>query len=101
MSEETDIMLQDAIEALRRGERARAKEILTRLIKANQQEATYWVWMSAAVGTTKERIYCLQTALKLDPENGAAARGLRLFGALPRDEKIPPFPLNRGRAWEE
>lgn len=101
MAEEIDTMLQDAVEALRRGEKARAKEILTRLIKANQQDANYWVWMSAAVETTKERIYCLQTALKLDPGNGAAARGLRIFGALPKDEKIKPFPLNRRRAWEE
>ncbi len=101
MAEEIDTMLQDATEALRRGEKARAKDILTRLIKANQEEPSYWVWMSAAVDTTKERIYCLQTALKLDPENGTAIRGLRLFGALPPDEGIPPFPLNKRRAWEE
>lgn len=37
MAEEIDTMLQDAIEALRRGEKARAKEILTLLIKANQK----------------------------------------------------------------
>ncbi len=101
MAEEIDTMLQDAIEALRRGERARAKDILTRLIKANQKEATYWVWMSAVVDTTKERIYCLQTALTLDPDNGTAQRGLRLFGALPPAENLPPFPLNRRRPWEE
>jgi tetratricopeptide (TPR) repeat protein len=101
MAEEIDTMLQDAIEALRQGENARAKEILTRLIKADQNSATYWVWMSAAVDTTQERIYCLETALKLDPQNGTAKRGLRLFGALPPDETIQPFPLNRRRAWEE
>ncbi len=101
MAEATDTMLQDAIEALRRGEKARAKDILTRLIKANPQEATYWVWMSASVDSTKERIYCLQTALKIDPGNGTAARGLRLFGALPPDDSIKPFPLNKRRAWEE
>lgn len=101
MPEEIDTMLQDAIQALRQENKARAKDILTRLIKANQNEATYWVWMSAAVETTKERIYCLETALKLDPANATAKRGLILFGALPPDESIPPFPLNRRRAWEE
>ncbi len=94
-------MLQDAIEALRRGEKARAKDVLTRLIKANPKEASYWVWMSAVVDSTKERIYCLQTALRLDPDNGTAARGLRLFGALPPAANIKPFPLNKRRAWEE
>ena len=57
--------------------------------------------MSATVETNSERIYCLQTALKFDPENASAKRGLILLGALPPDESIQPFPLNRPRAWEE
>ncbi|HEY2979553.1 MAG TPA: hypothetical protein VGJ22_00100, partial [Anaerolineales bacterium] len=96
-----DLMFQDVIEALKRGDRARAKELLTLLLKADQSNATYWVWMSAAVDTTKERIYCLQTALKLDSENATAKRGLVLLGALPPDETIQPFRLDRPRAWEE
>src|SRR5690606_35627369 len=49
----------------------------------------------------KERIYCLQTAHKLDPENGTAKRGLILLGALAPDDTIQPFPMNHPRAWEE
>ena len=94
-------MFEDAVDALKQGDHARAKDILTRLLKADQNNATYWVWMSAAVGTPKERIYCLETALKLDPENATAKRGLILHGALPPDENVKPFPLNRPRAWEE
>ncbi len=96
-----DIMFQDAVDALKQGNKARAKDILTRLLKTDQNNVTYWVWMSACVETAKERIYCLQTALKLEPENGIAKRGLILLGALPPDENVQPFPLNRARAWEE
>jgi tetratricopeptide (TPR) repeat protein len=96
-----DLMFQDVVEALKRGDKARAKELLTLLLKADQNNATYWVWMSASVETQKERIYCLQTALKLDPENGTAKRGLILLGALAPDESIQPFRLDRPRAWEE
>lgn len=96
-----DTMFQDAVEALKQGNKARAKELLTRLLKTEQTNATYWVWMSAAVDNPKERIYCLQTALNLDPSNVTAKRGLILLGALPPDETIQPFPLNRPRAWEE
>ena len=70
-------------------------------LKTDQNNPTYWVWLSAAVDNTKERIYCLQTALKLDPENGTAKRGLILLGALAPDETVQPFPMNRPRAWEE
>src|SRR5512138_2736520 len=98
---EDDVVFQEAVEALREGKKARARELLTGLLKTDQNNATYWVWMSATVDTAKERIYCLQTAYKLDPQNAAAKRGLILHGALPADETIQPFPVNRPRAWEE
>src|SRR5512138_1624695 len=94
-------VFEQAVEALRQGDRARARELLTHLLKTDQSNATYWVWMSAAVESAKERIYCLQTALKLDPNNAAAKRGLILFGALAPDENVQPFPVNRPRAWEQ
>lgn len=96
-----DTIFQDAVNALRRGEKTRAKELLTLLLKTDQNNSTYWIWLSASVDAAKERIYCLQTALKLDPENTIAKRGLILLGALPPDDTIQPFPMNRPRAWEE
>jgi len=101
MSEESDILFQDAVEALRAGDRARAKDLLTRLLKTDQNNATYWVWMSAAVETNKERVYCLQMALRIEPEHVAAKRGMLLLGAAPPDENVQPFPIGRPRAWEE
>jgi tetratricopeptide (TPR) repeat protein len=96
-----DTMFQDAVNALREGNKALAKDVLTRLLKTDQNNATYWVWMSAAVETYKERVYCLQTALRFDPENVSAKRGLTLLGAIPPDENVQPFSLNHPRAWEE
>src|SRR5512142_459636 len=98
---DNDAVFQEAVEALRVGNKSRARELLTDLLKTDQNNATYWVWMSSTVDTVKERIYCLQTAFKLDPQNAAAKRGLILHGALPPDETIQPFPVNRPRAWEE
>ena len=94
-------MLHAAIDSLRTGDRVRARDLLTRLLKANQKNAEYWVWLSVAVDTQKERLYCLQTALQLDPQNTAAKRGLLVLGGLPPDDSIPPFPVNRPRRWEE
>jgi tetratricopeptide (TPR) repeat protein len=96
-----DTMLQQAIEALRTGDRARARDLLTRLLKVDQKNANYWVWLSATVDSNKERLYCLQMAIQADPENAAAKRGLILFGGLPPDDSVPPFPVNRPRLWEE
>jgi tetratricopeptide (TPR) repeat protein len=101
MTEATDTMFEEAIGALRQENPARARELLTRLIKANQKNVTYWLWMSAAVETTKERVYCLETILKLDPRNEAAQRGLTILGARPPDRRVKPFQMNRSRAWED
>ncbi len=103
LSSETgeNTMLREAIEALRTGDRARARDLLTRLLKTDQKNAQYWVWLSAAVDTQKERLYCLQTAIQADPQNAAAKRGLILIGALPPDDSIKPFPVDQPRLWEE
>jgi tetratricopeptide (TPR) repeat protein len=94
-------ILREAIEALRLGDRVRARDLLTRMLKTDQNNAIYWIWLSAAVETQKERLYCLQSALRIDPQNAAAKRGLLLLGALPPDDSVPPFPVNRPRLWEE
>lgn len=94
-----DILLQEAIEAIEAGQTEKAREILARLLKSDQRNASYWVWMSVVSATQKEKIYCLQTALKIDPENEAARRGLVLLGAR-SGEDIPPFPLDKAISWE-
>ena len=101
MTEAVDTLLEEAIEALKQDQRTRAREVLTRLLKANQNSVTYWIWMSAAVDTLKERVDCLETALKLDPRNETARRGLILMGALPPDKNVKPFPIGRTRPWED
>ena len=87
--------------SLRTGDRARARDLLTRLVKADQKNASYWVWLSAAVDSQKERLYCLKTANQIDPQNASAKRGLIMLGGLPPDDSVPPFPVNRPRLWEE
>ncbi|MBN2386860.1 MAG: tetratricopeptide repeat protein [Anaerolineales bacterium] len=94
-------MLREAIEALRQRDRVRARDLLTRLLKVDQKNPDYWIWLSAAVESQKERLYCLQTALQIDPDNAAAKRGLILLGALPPDDSVAPFPLHHARLWEE
>lgn len=96
-----DTIFQEAVEALREGDKAKAKDLLTKLLKTDQNNIQYWIWLSASVESTKERIYCLQTALQLDPEDATAKRGLVLLGALPPDESVQPFSLDRPRLWDE
>jgi len=94
-----DIMLQEAIGAIRGGETARARDLLTRLIKTNSSRPEYWVWMSSVVESSKERVYCLQEALRRDPGNASARRGLVMLGAFPPAEMPAAAGLIR-RNWQ-
>jgi tetratricopeptide (TPR) repeat protein len=91
-----DRMFEEAKEAIRQGQRARARDLLTRLLRANQSNADYWLWMSTVVTSEKERIYCLESVLRLKPQNHAARRGLVLLGARAPDKYVQPVPpINR------
>jgi tetratricopeptide (TPR) repeat protein len=93
-------ILTEVRNALAQGQRARARDLLTRLLRRDPNQPEYWLWMSAAVETPKERLYCLREVLRLDPDNIDARRGLILMGALPRDERLViPAALQR-RAWQ-
>jgi Tfp pilus assembly protein PilF len=50
-----DIMLQEAVEAIRQGQRGRARDLLTRLLRADPSNTQYWLWMSSVVETPKEQ----------------------------------------------
>ncbi|MBU0512012.1 MAG: tetratricopeptide repeat protein [Chloroflexi bacterium] len=91
-------MFHEATDAITKGQHGRARDLLARLLRTDKANPEYWLWMSSLVDSSKERIYCLQTVLRLDPENSAARRGLVLLGALPPDDITPVPPIRR--TWE-
>jgi tetratricopeptide (TPR) repeat protein len=97
MSDDLDKMFAEVVSAARQGQRARAKDLLSRLLRSDQGNAEYWVWMSAMVDSANERQYCLQQALKLNPEHAAARRGLILASGIAA-EKVTPVPPPK-RKW--
>ena len=94
-----DVMLQEAISAIRQGQRMRARDLLTRLLRTNQTNPEYWLWLSAVVDTTREQVYCLQSVVRLDPDNQAAHEGLVMLGAQAPAGIVEPLPPVR-RKWE-
>ncbi len=91
-------MLTEAIGAARTGDRARARDLLARLLRSDSANAEYWIWMSAVVDTPRESIYCLELALKLDPTNRAALRGLVALGAREAAAGERPVRIPRKQA---
>lgn len=84
-----ELLFKEAMEAIEKEDIPHARELMTRLLQQNRSNSQYWVWMSGLVETVKERDFCLREALKLDPANPIAIRGLRLMG----EELEDPQPL--------
>jgi tetratricopeptide (TPR) repeat protein len=93
-------MYKAALEAIDQGQTARARDLFTRLLKSDSSKADYWLWMSTLVDSPQERIYCLESALRVDPDNEAARRGLIILGAKQPDKEVTPVPPVR-RNWEK
>ncbi len=94
-----EVMLKEAKDAARKGQRKRARDLFTRLLQKDQSKPDYWLWMSGVVDTDNERKYCLERVLQLDPENVVASKGLVLIGALEPGDSIQPNPIKR-REWQ-
>ena len=95
-----DQMFQEAIEAIRNGQRNRARDLLNRLLRVDNNNVDYWLYMSAVFGSKKERKVCLENVLKYDSTNKTAAQGLIMLGALPPDDALVPVKLTNERDWE-
>lgn len=100
MSNTEEKMFQEAVAAIEVGNKARGKDLLTRLLKQDQENPEYWLWMSAVVESLKERRYCLNQTLKFDPHNKMARRGLIMLGDLPPDESLVIPYEDQKRKWQ-
>ena len=66
--------------ALEQGDRFQARDQLASLLKEDQDNIEYWLLMSTVVESNKERIYCLNKVLELDPEDELARKELTKLG---------------------
>ena len=69
-------LTQQGIEAMRRGDKVTAHQLLQQAVQQNPQDINAWLWLSGAVSADQERLHCLQQVIRIDPENAAAAKGI-------------------------
>ncbi|MCB0156274.1 MAG: tetratricopeptide repeat protein [Anaerolineae bacterium] len=82
--------LQQAISAIKAGDKATGRQLLIKVLQANHHNELAWLWLTETVTTNRERRDCLQNVLKINPNNPAALRGLAaLEQSQPPAEKQP------------
>jgi endonuclease YncB( thermonuclease family) len=72
--------LNQAIEAIKRGDKKTGRALLADIIQADWENETAWLWMSSVVDSDAEKRRCLQHVLDINPDNTHARRGLAILG---------------------
>jgi len=100
-SSRSERQLIEAKSAIQNGNLHRARVLLTELVKADKFNPEVWLWLSAVVESPKERRFCLEQVLKLDPQSHAARHGLAILGDEQYRQEIRiPFDQQK-RDWEK
>ncbi|MCB8945424.1 MAG: hypothetical protein H6658_16875 [Ardenticatenaceae bacterium] len=72
--------LQQAISAIKSGDKKTGYRLLAEVIKANpenEEAENAWLWMAVVVKDPNKKRQCLETALDLNPNNEIAKKGLQ------------------------
>jgi tetratricopeptide (TPR) repeat protein len=77
-----DTMFSEAVSAIHAGEVMRARDLLSRLLRADSSNADYWLWMSAVVDSERESVFCLRSITKMHPNHPLAKLGLSVMGQV-------------------
>ncbi len=99
---------QQAIEAIRAGDKEKGYRLLARVIKADpkgRDTETAWLWMTAVVTDPEKKRQCLERVLQINPDNSQAKKGLAALEVseqvLSESALLPtpkPTPLSASKA---
>ena len=69
---DADEALYEGIAAVKSGDRAKARGLLSRVINERPNDVTAWLWMSGAVEIDEQRVHCIRRVLQIEPDNERA-----------------------------
>ncbi|MBN1994403.1 MAG: tetratricopeptide repeat protein [Anaerolineae bacterium] len=88
--------LQEAIKAIKSGDKAGGKQILARFLKAEPTNEAAWLWLAQALDNDEQRRHCLEQVLKINPDNEMAQRGMAILQQQPaKRPQADAFPEPR------
>lgn len=81
--------IQQAIEAIRDGNKHRARYLIQAELRENPESLDAWTWACDLTDSTQEKILCLRKVLSIDPDHEPARRYLDRLQASSQHEQIP------------
>ncbi|MEI7643614.1 MAG: hypothetical protein WCJ55_04815 [Chloroflexales bacterium] len=76
---EAQRLYQRGLAAARSGQKRVAAGLLTRSLRLDPHNELAWLWLSGVLEEPRQQAFCLQSALRINPANQHAMRGLRVL----------------------
>jgi hypothetical protein len=95
MDATTDLM--EAINLAKSGNKAEAARILSNILKEQPENEAAWLWLASCLKTNQQKIYCLNQALALNPENQTTQKAIHRIkesDIKPKEETDQPTNPN-------
>ena len=102
---EQQSLLNQGIRAVRAGDRARGRELLLRVVAADERVEPAWLWLSAALDEPADQLIALENVLALNPTHAQALAGAaalrQKLGQNTTGPTPPPEPPEAAQAGAE
>jgi predicted regulator of Ras-like GTPase activity (Roadblock/LC7/MglB family) len=82
-------LLRQGMEAARRGNKAKARELLLQATEVDPTSEEAWLWLAGVAESSEDTELYLQTVLALNPDNLKAQQGLRWLQSQGSGESTP------------
>src|SRR5688572_10545862 len=97
-----DDLLQQGIDLAKRGNTEQASILFAKVVKANPESEQAWLWLGRCRTVPKEKRYCFNKVLSINPDHEDARRELadlefsesRPSHSIPTTIPLPPTPVD-------
>jgi tetratricopeptide (TPR) repeat protein len=72
----SDDVIKEAVEAIQKGDRRRARRLLGQVVNADPDNLSAWWYLAAALEDSEQRIHCLKQVLRIQPDHAEAKQVL-------------------------
>jgi tetratricopeptide (TPR) repeat protein len=98
-SEQARELRQRGITAAKAGQNDLARQLLQQSIRLEPRNEAAWIWLASVAQDRRERLFCFQKLLEINPQNETALKALKAMGITPEQlqgqitpEAPPPAP---------
>jgi len=98
MHQSADPVFEQVGAYLQAGDKAAAQELLRIYLKHNPRNVDAWYWLSRSVETRAEALFCLQQALRLQPENQEIRKLIDRMQVGQPAPRVEPAPVTAAPA---